>query len=106
MPQDNRNRRAKPRLAPADAPFNDAFRGLAGKFGPLRESEGAGREHSPVRPRPPAKAVIRLEKKSRAGHGVTLIDQLDLTQAELSEWLHHLQQRLRYGRRLQERGHG
>src|SRR6266849_6204835 len=86
MPQDNRNRRAKPRLVPAEAPFNDAFRGLAGKFGPLRESEGAGRERTPARPRPPAKAVIRLEKKGRAGKEVTVIEQLDLSQGELSEW--------------------
>jgi translation initiation factor 1 len=103
MPQDNRNRRAKPRLAPADAPFNDALRGLAGKFGPQHKSEGAGPAHSPVRPRPPAKAVIRLEKKGRAGKEVTVIDQLDLSQGELSEWLRDLKQRLGCGGAIEER---
>jgi len=103
MPQDNRNRWAKPRLVPAEAPFNDAFRGLAGKFGPPRESEGAGREHSPIRPRPPAKAVIRLEKKGRAGKEVTVIEQLDLSQGELSEWLRDLKQRLGCGGAIEER---
>ncbi len=103
MPQDNRNRRAKPRLVPAEAPFNDAFRGLAGKFGPLRESEGAGRERTPARPRPPAKAVIRLEKKGRAGKEVTVIEQLDLSQGELSEWLRDLKERLGCGGAIEER---
>ncbi len=103
MPQDNHKRRAKPQPAPAQAPFNDAFRGLAEKFGPLREDEGAGREHSPVRPRPPAKAVIRLEKKGRAGKEVTVIEQLDLSQGELSEWLRDLKQRLGCGGAIEER---
>jgi translation initiation factor 1 len=101
MPQDNRNRRAKPRLAPADAPFNEAFRGLAGKLGPLREYDETRREHSP--PRPPAKAVIRLEKKGRAGKEVTIIDQLNLSQSELSEWLRDLKQRLGCGGAIEER---
>jgi translation initiation factor 1 len=56
-----------------------------------------------VRPRPPAKAVIRLEKKGRAGKEVTVIDQLDLSQGELSEWLRDLKQRLGCGGAIEER---
>lgn len=103
MPQDNRNQRGKPRVAPGDAPFNNPFRGLAEKFGPLRADEGAGREHSPVRRRPPAKAVIRLEKKGRAGKEVTVIEQLDLSPGKLSEWLRDLKQRLGCGGAIEER---
>ena len=65
------NRRAKPRLPPAEA-----------SAGP---------------PRPPAKAVIRLERKGRAGKEVTVVERLDLGQRELGEWLRDLKQRLGCG---------
>ena len=52
--------------------------------------------------RPPAKAVIRLERKGRAGKEVTVIDQLDLTQSELHEWLRDLKQRLGCGGGIEE----
>jgi translation initiation factor 1 len=37
-------------------------------------------------PRPPARAVVRLEKKGRRGKEATLIEKLELPPAELEVW--------------------
>jgi translation initiation factor 1 len=62
---------------------------------PLRESLPAGPR--PVEqpkpwpePKVPARAVVRLEKKGRAGKEATLVEKLELAPAELEVWCKQL----------------
>jgi translation initiation factor 1 len=66
-------------------PFHNPF----GALGALRDALPAGqapRERTKEK-KPPPKAVVRLEKKGRAGKEVTVIEQLDLAIEAREEWL-------------------
>jgi translation initiation factor 1 len=50
-----------------------------------------------VKPKPPARAVVRMERKGRGGKEVTVIDKLGLRAAELEAWCRDLKQALGCG---------
>ena len=90
--------RKPPQPAPPPGPFNPAFAGLAGKLGlpatpaspatpapPATPATPAAR--TPAAKPPPARAVVRFEKKGRGGKAVTVVEKLDLRPGELDAWL-------------------
>jgi len=90
---------AKPPPLRPEAPFNDAFRSLADRRRELPRGEiPEARASSSA----PAKAVIRLERKGRAGKEVTIIDQLALAEGELLQWLRDLKQQLGCGGSIED----
>jgi translation initiation factor 1 len=80
-------------------PFHNPFGALKDKLGDLPR----GPEVTPERPAPepqpkgPARAVVRLERKGRRGKEVTVVDQLDLRERELLDWLKDLKAALGCG---------
>lgn len=48
-------------------------------------------------PKPPARAVVRMERKGRGGKEVTVVDKLGLRAAELEAWCRELKQALGCG---------
>lgn len=52
---------------------------------------------APRAPKPPARAVVRYEKKGRAGKMVTAIDKLGLSPSELERWCSELKRELGCG---------
>ena len=88
---------AKPPALGPEAPFNDAFRSLVDRRGELPSREIPEAVKAKASTSGPAKAVIRLERKGRAGKEVTVIDQLALAEGELLEWLRDLKQQLGCG---------
>jgi len=48
-------------------------------------------------PKPPARAVVRMERKGRGGKEVTVVDKLGLRPAELELWCRDLKQALGCG---------
>ena len=48
-------------------------------------------------PKPPARAVVRMERKGRGGKEVTVIDKLELKPTELETWCRELKQALGCG---------
>lgn len=87
-------KRAKSSQPPNAKPFHNPFARLA----PLRgELPPAAAGESPVAPRGPAKAVIRLERKGRSGKEVTVVDQLELPAGELARWHQDLKRSLGCG---------
>ena len=65
-------------------PFNSAFE----KLSALREGLPPGKSKAEVEARkPPARAVVRLERKGRGGKEVTVIEHLDLPVMERETWL-------------------
>src|SRR5947209_18773254 len=68
----------------SDEPFNNPFGVLGGK-------------RTPDAPKPPAKAVVRMERKGRGGKEVTVVEQLELKPKELEEWLKALKNALGCG---------
>src|SRR4051812_30903613 len=55
------------------------------------------KDHPKVGPKPPARAVVRMERKGRGGKEVTVIDKLGLRAAELEVWCRDLKQALGCG---------
>jgi translation initiation factor 1 len=51
----------------------------------------------PLKPKPPARAVVRMERKGRGGKEVTVVDKLGLKPAELEIWCRDLKQALGCG---------
>jgi len=49
------------------------------------------------KPKPPARAVVRMERKGRGGKEVTVIDKLGLRAVELEAWCRELKQALGCG---------
>jgi translation initiation factor 1 len=75
-------------------PFHNPFGALAG----LSLPEGPKKPATPSAvPKGPARAVVRYERKGRGGKEVTLIEQLELKEAELDAWLKGLKQALGCG---------
>ena len=52
---------------------------------------------SAATPKPPARAVVRMERKGRGGKEVTVVDKLGLRATELEEWCRALKQALGCG---------
>lgn len=52
---------------------------------------------TPVQPKAPARAVVRLERKQRGGKEVTVIEKLALKPDELERWCKELKQALGCG---------
>jgi translation initiation factor 1 len=76
-----------------DEPFNNPFGSLKGRLPELP------RGPAPREPEPegPARAVVRLERKGRAGKEVTVVEQLGLAGAQMQEWLQALKSALGCG---------
>lgn len=51
----------------------------------------------PLKPKPPARAVVRMERKGRGGKEVTIVDKLGLKPTELEAWCKDLKQALGCG---------
>ena len=51
----------------------------------------------PEKPKGPARAVVRLERKQRRGKEVTVVEKLGLSSAELERWCRELKQTLGCG---------
>ena len=68
-------------------PFNNPF----GALGGLREAlpQGKPKAERPEK-KPPARAVVRLERAGRRGKEVTVIEHLELPTAEREVWLKEL----------------
>ncbi len=72
------------------APFHNPFAALAGKRSELPPGEKPAPAQS-LSPKPgPARAVVRMERKGRAGKEATLVEQLGLSERELERWLKEL----------------
>ena len=80
-------------------PFHNPFAALKDKLTDLPR----GPEHAPDAPSPeplakgPARAVVRLERKGRRGKEVTVVEQLELRESDLREWLKELKAALGCG---------
>jgi translation initiation factor 1 len=68
-------------------PFHNPFAGLRDKLGELPQGTAP---RAPDPPKGPARAVVRMERKGRAGKEVTLVEQLGLRPRELEGWLKEL----------------
>lgn len=55
-----------------------------------------------AKPKGPARAVVRLEKKHRGGKEVTVVEKLGLKPAELEQWCKELKQALGCGGSVDE----
>ena len=79
-----------------DSPFS----ALAG----LRDQLPSGPEpkKEPAKPKGPARAVVRYERKHRGGKEVTVVEKLDLKPAELEQWCKALKQSLGVGGFVEE----
>ncbi|MHB1845416.1 MAG: translation initiation factor [Deltaproteobacteria bacterium] len=88
-------------MAPPDEPpFNNPFGALKALQGELPSREPAA-PRAPAGPPPPARAVVRLERKGRRGKEVTVIEGLGLKPRELDLWLSELKRRLGCGGTLE-----
>ena len=77
-------------------PFNNPFGGLGG----LREAlpQGAAPKVKAVKEKkPPARAVVRIERTGRRGKEVTVIEHLELSVPERETWLTELKSTLGCG---------
>ena len=64
---------------------------------PPGQAPAASPQSSPPRPKPPARAVVRMERKGRGGKEVTVVDKLGLRPVELEAWCRDLKQALGCG---------
>jgi translation initiation factor 1 len=79
-------------------PFHNPFRTLRDKLDTLPSVPPAARSAgSPPRSPLPSKAVLRLERKGRAGKEVTCAELRDLRPADLARWVKELKQQLGCG---------
>jgi len=65
--------------------------------GSVAESASARAAAAPLVPDAPPRAVVRLERKGRAGKEVTVVEQLALAPADLEAWAFDLKKRLGCG---------
>jgi translation initiation factor 1 len=79
-------------------PFHNPFQALRGKLGDLPEGPALPKLSKLSKTQKgPARAVVRMERKGRGGKEVTLVEQLDLPEKELGEWLQSLKSSLGCG---------
>ena len=86
-----------PRNPAAAGPFNNAFGALKEKLGVLPRSTVPERAPASKEPKGPARAVVRYERKGRGGKEATVVEQLDLPERALGDWLNALKQALGCG---------
>lgn len=79
-------------------PFHTPFAALGG----LRESLPQGKAPTPKEKKPPARAVVRLERTGRHGKEVTVVEHLELPPAEREAWLKELKSAMGCGGTLEE----
>ncbi len=91
-----RTRPADPDQPAAAKPFNDAFSSLRERL-PEGYSPAAADPSAAPAPRLPARAVVRLERKGRAGKEATIVEKLELEPAELVRWADELKRALGCG---------
>ena len=92
-----RDDRAAP-ARPAPARPSNPFAGLEALRGSLPAGPAAQAASAPdARPRGPARAVVRMERKGRGGKEVTVVDKLGLGPAALEAWCRDLKQALGCG---------
>lgn len=65
--------------------------------GPAPGAPGSQPRTAAVGPKPPARAVVRMERKGRGGKEVTVVDKLGLRATELEAWCRELKQALGCG---------
>jgi translation initiation factor 1 len=82
-----------------DPPPAGAFNNPFGALAPLRSTLPDQPAPAPPKagPRPPARAVIRLERKGHGGKEVTLVTHLGLSPLELEKWAKALKSELGVG---------
>jgi translation initiation factor 1 len=81
---------------PAPRPFHEAFASLRDRLPDGYAPPAPGPSPGPT-PRTPARAVVRLERKGRAGKEATLVEKLGLAPAELARWADELKRSLGCG---------
>jgi translation initiation factor 1 len=79
-------------------PFNNPFAALGG----LREALPQGKPPPVKEKKPPARAVVRMERTDRGGKEVTVVEHLELSPAEREAWLKELKAALGCGGTLEE----
>lgn len=77
-------------------PFHNPFEALRARRDELPRGS-ASKEAAPERIKSPARAVVRMERKGRAGKEVTIVDQLGLSADGLEAWLKELRSALGCG---------
>lgn len=80
--------------------MNDDKKPFHNPFGALREKLRdlpPGEVPPPAKPKGPARAVVRMERKGRGGKEVTVVEQLELEPADLEAWLKALKNALGCG---------
>ncbi|HEX9242234.1 MAG TPA: translation initiation factor [Anaeromyxobacter sp.] len=83
-------RKKRPPAEPAAAPprrFHDAFGSLRDRLPAGWTPPATSTAAAPGAPAPPARAVVRLERKGRGGKEATLVEKLGLSPAALGAWL-------------------
>ena len=91
-----RDDRAAPER-PAPARPSNPFAGLEALRGSLPAGPVQAAPAPDARPRGPARAVVRMERKGRGGKEVTVVDKLGLGPAALEAWCRDLKQALGCG---------
>lgn len=86
-----------PAQSSSDTPFNNPFGALKEKLPDLPQSRVSERAPPSKEKKGPARAVVRYERKGRGGKEVTVVEQLDLPQRALGEWLNALKHALGCG---------
>ena len=90
--------------APPPSRFHAPFEGLRAKLGlpeapaagPAAPAAPAAAPAPPARP-PPARAVVRFERKGRGGKAVTVVEKLELGARDREAWLSELKRALGCG---------
>lgn len=79
-----------------DSPFSalEALRGKVPDGTPITPDPGP---IAPEKPKGPARAVVRMERKQRGGKEVTVVEKLGLSKSDLERWCKELKQALGCG---------
>jgi translation initiation factor 1 len=85
---------------PTDAPpgpFNSAFSKLRDKLPDVPAGAAPAAPKPKAEPPPPARAVVRMERKGRGGKEATVVEKLGLPPARLAQWADALKRSLGTG---------
>ncbi len=82
-------------------PFHNPFAALAGLKDKLPEGK-APRQKAVPEKKPPARAVVRLERAGRRGKEVTIVSHLELSVKDRDEWLKALKTGLGCGGQVED----
>ncbi|MGC4122260.1 MAG: translation initiation factor [Myxococcales bacterium] len=82
---------------PGPALSHNPFAALADKKAGLPPGQAPQSKPAPGVKEPPARAVVRMERKGRGGKEVTVVEKLELKPAELEKWGKELEQSLGCG---------